>query len=294
MTSRRARIGATLLWLTGLPWLVRNTAQRRRITLLLWHDPEAGTFARHLDALRARYNLISLADAVAAIGGHDLSTLPPRAAVLTFDDGHAGNAALVEVFRRMPGMVTLFVCGTAFSNRRLWFAHAGAPEHLRRLPDHERRSRVKSAGAEHPDTLSPQELRGLATHCDIQSHTVEHPFLPACDDLTARRELSESKELLERQLGRAITAVAYPNGDYCARDLRLAREAGYLCGVTVDFGFNGPDTDLFRVRRICLGDDDPLPLLLVKACGLWDLLKVVARLRSRTGLSPAPWFQDGV
>lgn len=294
MASLRARIGGTLLWLTGLPWLVRHTAQRRRVTLFLWHDPEAETFARHLAALRARYNVVSLADAVAAIGGRDLSTLPPRAAVLTFDDGHAGNAALAEVFRRLPGMVTLFVCGTAFSNRRLWFAHAGAPDHLRRLPDHERRRRVESVGGEHPDTLSPQDLRALAAHCDIQSHTVDHPFLPACDDPVARRELSESKDLLERQLGRAITAIAYPSGEYCPRDVQLAREAGYLCGVTVDFGFNGPDTDLFRVRRICLGDDDPLPLLLVKACGLWDLLKVVARLRSRTGLSPAPWFQAGL
>jgi poly-beta-1,6-N-acetyl-D-glucosamine N-deacetylase len=268
---------------------MREVAQRRRVTILLWHDPDAETFARHLAAVRSRYNLVSLADAVAAIGRRDLSGLPSRAAVLTFDDGHAGNARLAPVFRTAPGLITVFVCATVFSSRRLWFLHARQAQELRRVPDRDRRQ-LTSTFRNEPDTLSPSELRALAAHCDVQSHTVDHPFLPACDDLTAERELAESKETLTRELGRPITAVAYPNGDYSARELRLTHAAGYVCGLTVDFGFNGPGTDLFRLRRICLGDDDPLPLVLVKACGLWDLFKLVARTRSRTGFTAEPWF----
>jgi peptidoglycan/xylan/chitin deacetylase (PgdA/CDA1 family) len=269
---------------------VRQVAQRRRVTIFLWHDPEVETFAHHLAALRSRYNLVSLGEAVAAIGRRDLSGLPSRAAVLTFDDGHAGNARLAPVFRTAPGLTTVFVCATVFSTRRLWFMHAPRSQELRHLPDRDRRRRVESICLDGPDTLSPSELRALAAHCDVQSHTVDHPFLPACDDLTAERELAESKEILARELGRAVTAVAYPNGDYSLRELRLTRAAGYVCGLTVDFGFNGPNTDLWRLRRICLGDDDPLPLVLVKACGLWDLLKIVVRVRSRTGFTAEPWF----
>ena len=57
----------------------------------------------------------------------------------------------------------------------------------------------------------------------------------------------------------------------------MVRRAGYACALTVDLGFNSRVTDLFRLRRIAIDDDDDKYGVVVKACGLWALLKRSAR-----------------
>jgi peptidoglycan/xylan/chitin deacetylase (PgdA/CDA1 family) len=49
------------------------------------------------------------------------------------------------------------------------------------------------------------------------------------------REIAESKELLERRLGRPVRHLAYPFGDASAvgpREFRLACQAGYVTAIT--------------------------------------------------------------
>jgi peptidoglycan/xylan/chitin deacetylase (PgdA/CDA1 family) len=49
------------------------------------------------------------------------------------------------------------------------------------------------------------------------------------------REIAESKDLLERRLGRPVRHLAYPFGDASAvgsREFRLARQAGYVTAIT--------------------------------------------------------------
>jgi hypothetical protein len=70
-----------------------------------------------------------------------------------------------------------------------------------------------------------------------------------------------------------INAIAYPNGDYSDRDITLAKEAGYSCGVTVDFGYNTLDTDLFSLKRLSVNDTSNLDELAVKASGVWQFFK---------------------
>ncbi len=79
---------------------------------------------------------------------------------------------------------------------------------------------------------------------NFQSHTLFHPILPNCSDEEARIEIINSKKKLEIEYGLVINSIAYPNGDYSERDILLAKEAGYKCGITVDFGFNTINTDV--------------------------------------------------
>src|SRR5439155_17121789 len=108
---------------------------------------------------------------------------------------------------------------------------------------------------------------------DFQSHTVFHPILPACSTERARWEVVESKEALEREHGLKIYALAYPNGDYSDREIGLLQSAGYTCGLTSDAGFNDSETDPFRLRRVVLPDDAGVNEVIVRASGLWTLLK---------------------
>jgi hypothetical protein len=81
--------------------------------------------------------------------------------------------------------------------------------------------------------------------------------------------------VLCRQYGLAINAISYPHGDYSDRDIALCRQAGYDCGITVDFGFNTVNTDRFRLKRLSINDTNDINELIVKASGLWDWVRTI-------------------
>jgi poly-beta-1,6-N-acetyl-D-glucosamine N-deacetylase len=267
------------LRLSGLPWLLRETVQRRRTTILVYHDPSPRTLEDHLRALGRRYTFVSLAEYVSS-RTEGSSRLPRKSLVITLDDGHAGNHELRGVFERMHVRPTIFVCTGLIGTRRgFWFLHAADVETLKRLPNDERVATLEASGfspdADQPrrEALSNDEVGSLANVADIQSHTVTHPILPTCTDEQAGVELEESKRQLEQSFGVAVYALAYPNGDYSDRELSLARAAGYTCALTVDGGSNTSATNPFRLRRIAVDDRDSVDAAIVKASGLWRLVK---------------------
>jgi peptidoglycan/xylan/chitin deacetylase (PgdA/CDA1 family) len=79
------------------------------------------------------------------------------------------------------------------------------------------------------------EMLGRDPNVTIGAHTVSHPMLAKHDEATVRREMAESKGLIERKLGRAVRHLSYPVGDAASatvREFRLAREAGFATAVT--------------------------------------------------------------
>src|SRR5437867_108497 len=85
---------------SGVPWLIRNLWARSKVTILFYHDPAPDVFERHMACVARSYNFISLADLVTALHRRDWSAIPRMAVVVTFDDGHRGNYALLPVFRK--------------------------------------------------------------------------------------------------------------------------------------------------------------------------------------------------
>jgi peptidoglycan/xylan/chitin deacetylase (PgdA/CDA1 family) len=269
-----------LIRITLLPTVVRELVQRRKVTILLYHDPSARTFADHLAALEKTYNLISLRHFVHALLDGALETLPPKSLVLTFDDGHRGNYALRSLLQDLPAPVTIFLCsGLVGTNRQFWFRCVPDSEALKRVPDAERVAALLSVEGEspgpevEPQALSQEEVSGLKEFVDFESHTVSHPILPYCHDAKAWTEIDGSKRQLEAMFDLSVVALSYPNGDYTSREIRYASDAGYTCGLTVDFGFNSDRTHPYRLRRILIDDEDDVSTLLVKASGLWGLVK---------------------
>jgi len=85
--------------------------------------------------------------------------------------------------------------------------------------------------------LGWDEVQILAREPEVSigAHTLSHPMLAKCHAMTASREITESKALLERRLGRPVRHLAYPFGDPSAigvREFRLARQAGYATAIT--------------------------------------------------------------
>jgi peptidoglycan/xylan/chitin deacetylase (PgdA/CDA1 family) len=278
-------LGFRLLRLTLIPVLIRHTLQRERVTLLLYHDPAPATLDRHLEILKQLYSIIDLRTYVSALCDGTTSKLPHRALVVTLDDGYRGNRSLLPVLERLGVPVTIFLCASIVgTKRRFWFKHARDVAALKRVSDSERLERLArdgfSAYGEECEALSNGEIREMSgPHVDFQSHGLSHPILPHCGRAKARAEIFESKDALDTRYGLDIYAFSYPNGDYTEREVRLVREAGYRCGVTVDLGFNTGATDPFRIRRICIADADGIDELLVKCCGLWGAIRRVLDCR---------------
>jgi len=288
-----------LLRFSGLPFLARELLQRRTVTIVVYHAPPAELADLHFGALRRRYHIISLSEYLAARIKRTADRLPAKALIITFDDGHRSNYELRTLLEKHRIPITIFLCsGIVGTQRHYWWFHAQDPaeaQSLKALPDQQRVEALQGKG--HSDTreyetrqsLSRSEITEMKGAVDFQSHTVFHPILPACSDEKAAREIAESKQTLEGEHGLRIYALAYPNGDYSEREIRLLRKAGYTCGLTLDAGFNDSKTDLFCLRRVPLPDDAGLNELLVKTSGLWGYLQALGAKVRRSGRRvPAP------
>jgi peptidoglycan/xylan/chitin deacetylase (PgdA/CDA1 family) len=285
-SSRLKTMALFFLRMSAVPYFVREVVQRRRVTILVYHKLPPETAKRHFAALRRMYNIISLADYLAY--RDDASKhLPPKPLIVTFDDGHQGNYALKPILEKHGIRVTLFLCsGLVGTNRHFWFEtemSESVRQGLKHVSDEERLEVLATLGfsetAEQStrQALSASEIEDMKPVVDFQSHTVYHPLLPQCSEPRAFDEISRSKIQLENNFGLSIYALAYPNGDYSSREIAAARQSGYQCALSLDHGFNSRETPPFQLKRICINDDASLTELVVKASGVWGLLKHLAR-----------------
>lgn len=85
-----------------------------------------------------------------------------------------------------------------------------------------------------PAYCSWAQLRELhAAGWSVQSHTRSHPFLSTLNAESVRRELIESRERIEQEVGAPVTTLALPNGDWPAGKHQSAiAEAGYQLVAT--------------------------------------------------------------
>jgi len=145
---------------------------------------------------------------------------PPaaRTFAVTFDDGFDSvrrHAAPLLAELAIPG--TLFV-PTDWPGRSLRWPGV---EHWAATPF-----------ADELEAMTWDDVRALAADgWEIGAHTCSHPHLSQLDDDAIGRELTESRAVCERELGRACRSIAYPFGDADERVRAAAPAAGYEAGA---------------------------------------------------------------
>src|SRR5262245_17978329 len=246
---------------SGIGLLVRHTIARRRVSILVYHDPTPEAFDGHITYLSRRYNFVSLGQVIDAMTNGPWDDLPNRSLLLTFDDGHRGNADLVDLFARYGVKPTVYVCSQLIdTNSHFWFMDVDDPGKLMKFANGQRMAALEEAGfsptKDHSDrqALDRTELERMREVVDFAAHKRVHPILPACSDAEAEVEIEVSRTEIEQVIGRPCLDFSYPNGDYGDRDVELVREAGYRSARTVDLGWNGAGSDPFRMK--CLGTSD--------------------------------------
>ena len=88
----------------------------------------------------------------------------------------------------------------------------------------------------------------------IGAHTHTHRVLARLDGEDKKRELTESKDILERELGCKVCSIAYPLGGkehFTKHTCQLACESGYKLGFSFDDRINSWKTvDRYDIKRL--------------------------------------------
>lgn len=231
-----------LCYVLGVHRVIKFLFQRHKATILLFHELPRSTAPAILEFLNSNYSVIPLED-YTAYRRTKKGPLPKYPLIITFDDGRKSNMELIDLFAQYGNVPTIYIC----ANR----------ENLDGNP-----------------LFDEEDLRVANQYYDLQAHTISHPNLKEVDMQTAKREIMESKTILQDKLGKKITSFAYPYGSYRERDVELAQLSGYENALTVDFGFNSDTTSLHKLKRICISDRPDVYETALKTCGLWGYIKM--------------------
>lgn len=284
--SRLRGCAFALLRASGLPLILRRTVQRRRLTILLFHQQDPVRFEATLATLKSRYSFITMAEALQALESGTIHLLPPCPLVITFDDGRASNAALAPVLRRYNVRPTVFVTtGVVGTNRHFWWTalDAGELRHAQSLPEAERSAYLRQLGhdplMEHPtaQALTLEQLSELSSVADIEPHTRTHPILTRCTAEEARAEIQGSIDDVSTFVGTTPHVFAYPNGDVSDEVSGIVAACGIRYAVTTEPVCVDRRSEPLRLGRIFIRDDAETSELIVFASGLHGMLKRMLR-----------------
>jgi peptidoglycan/xylan/chitin deacetylase (PgdA/CDA1 family) len=202
----------------------------------------------------------------------DLDTLvdslstPDRSAnqvAITFDDGYADNYRHAwPILREVHYPATVFVAaGLAGTDRPIPAERPGAT----------------------PATLLTWEQLEEMSKDDISvgSHSLTHARLTRLPLEKVRKEVMESKQLLEARLGVAVNWFCYPSGAFSMDVVRLVQWAGYYGACSIRPGANTMNTHRFVLRRTEISGEDTLPTFEEKLGGAVDAWHSLVQLGAR-------------
>jgi peptidoglycan/xylan/chitin deacetylase (PgdA/CDA1 family) len=243
---------------------MKNQVSQLAIPILMYHQisPQPSravrkyvvsvkAFAAQMNWLsRAGYVPISLDALIAYRSGR--GTLPLRPVVITFDDGFRDCAEhAVPILKAQNFTATFYLVAGLVSKTSRWL--------------------LSERGIEFPllDWATARQLKSAGFHCG--SHTMSHARLADLSPALCREELLGSRQLLEDNLGHAVTHLAYPFGSFNDSVRAIVAETGYRSACSVQIGLSPVD-------------DDPLALRRVPICGQDSLLDFICRLRTARSL----------
>ena len=172
---------------------------------------------------------LTFADAKAVEEGKRI--IPKRPVILTFDDGYEDNYIYAfPLLKKYSFAAVIFLIGNASIKTNAWDAAEGEPE-----------ARL----------MNDMQIKEMAAYgIEFGAHSLNHKKLTEIPLKEARREIEQSKQKIEKRLGKPIISFAYPYGKVNEELKRVVKEAGFHFGIASDSGSRRFWKDLLEVRRI--------------------------------------------
>ena len=252
-------------------------------------------FRAQCEHIRRYYTPVPMSDVAAwAVGKAEL---PPRAVAVTVDDGYRDFAEVAAPLLREFGIPSTVYIVTDFADQADWLwwdqaAHLYGQEsgvaakvlEWIEKPDSERRKELAALAVRQGKKLpaaAPAVYAGLDWHqmrelaksgVEFGGHTRTHPILARLESAEAQRaEVSWCQRRLTEELGQPAVHFCYPNGrpqDFDEDSVEAVREFGFQTAVTTNRGLNYQGVDQFRLRRLAVGPDIPLPYFRALLAGM--------------------------
>ncbi|MFA4794914.1 polysaccharide deacetylase family protein [Leptospira kirschneri] len=169
----------------------------------------------------AGYHTVRLDQFYSYINGKKPSDFPDKPILLTFDDGSKTHwEVLVPLLKKYGFTASIFIYPSIISSGKKYYMTW--------------------------DQLNNALDSGVL---DLGSHTLYHPKLPTMSRALIRKQLLESKQILETKTGRKVIDLAYPFGLFDPRVIEEAKAIGYRMAFTVNPGKNLPGTPVYNIHR---------------------------------------------
>jgi len=98
---------------------------------------------------------------------------------------------------------------------------------------------------------------------ELGSHTLDHLYLKLTPESTARKQIFESKKILEEKFKVKVETFAYPYGAFSKKTVDLVKEAGYKAAVSVIPSMIQSKENLFYLSRVRPGIFTPKMMIRV-------------------------------
>ena len=267
--SSRKKIAAFLfipVFVICFACVARFVRTKYVVPILMYHmvDPRAWradaltvsdrAFRRQMQFLRARrYNVIPLEEVADLV--KNKKPIPPKTVAITFDDGYRNSytcAFPILKEYRIPATVFIIV------------------------------NEVERARGDRLSWIQIREMRdsGLVS---IGSHCLgPDPLIKIKSEEALRKEIVDSKNILEGKLGTAIHAFSYPEGMFTPRIRQLVIDAGYTLAVATNPGKAYPSDDVFALKRLRISENcRNMFVFLVESSGFYTWIKENKRRHKR-------------
>jgi len=201
-------------------------------------------FAKQMDFFyRHKYNVVSLEEMVNLIKSR--KGIPPKTVTITFDDGYTNNYDFAyPVLKKYGFPATFFIITTL----------VGKPAYM------------------DWDQLKELEKNNIT----IGSHTIDHQWLPNLSDKDLRRELFDSKKVLEKHLNNEVKFVSYPVGAHDERVQKVVKEAGYEAACATNPGPDKRWDDIYALKRLRISRSSTnMVIFWIETSGYYTFIKEV-------------------
>lgn len=235
--------------------------KQARCVIIYYHaitEKQRRSFAHQMD------ELLRWAKPVAI----DKINIPPdsnRCAGITFDDGFVSvNKNALPELRKRNIPATLFIPANCLGQLPPWISDTENSD-----------SGEFIMSAEQLKAFKEDHLFSIGSHC------LTHRNLILLDDSEAKKEIFESKKILEDILKKEVDTLSFPHGAFNNLDIELAKQAGYkrLFSILPTLAYR--DADEYVTGRVKVSPDDwPLEFRF-KLCGAYRWLPLAFSLKRK-------------